>query len=158
MKVLRPLAGGNDFVGVIDAIGKLDGTLCLLDWKTTSSCYPSEPAELIRLDPQLICYSWLTSMEQVAFVVFVRKKLPEIQYLKATITDNQRQEFGCLVEQTVQQIEQAEFPQHSGIRFPQNQCATCPFAGLCLNLPELVQSKLRRRTGVDLGWLDELDY
>jgi len=27
----------------IDAIGKLDGTGCLLEWKTTSSRYPEEP-------------------------------------------------------------------------------------------------------------------
>ena len=158
VKVLRPLGGGHDFVGFVDAIGTLDGVPCLLDWKATSSCYPVEPAEIVRLDPQLTCYSWLTGMPEVALVVFVRKKIVEIQYLRATITEAQRREFGALVEHTVQQIEHAEFPQHSGIRFPQNQCVSCAFAGLCLDNPELVEAELTRRNGADLGWLDELDY
>ena len=33
----------NDFVAYIDAIGKLDGTPCLLEWKTSSCRYPEEP-------------------------------------------------------------------------------------------------------------------
>jgi hypothetical protein len=158
VKVLRPLGAGNDFIGFIDALGTLDGIPCLLDWKTTSSCYPAEPADIVKLDPQLICYSWLTDMPEVALVVFVRKKLAEIQYLRATITATQRQEFGSLVERTVRQIQQAEFYPHSGIRFPQNQCVSCAFSGLCLDSPKLVEAKISRRTGADLGWLDELDY
>jgi hypothetical protein len=42
-----------EFVAYIDAIGKLDGTGCLLKWKTTSSRYPEEPRGLLALDPQL---------------------------------------------------------------------------------------------------------
>ena len=33
----------NDFVAYVDAIGKLDGTRCLIEWKTTSARYPEEP-------------------------------------------------------------------------------------------------------------------
>ena len=33
----RTLSVGNNFVAHIDAIGELDGTLCLLEWKTTST-------------------------------------------------------------------------------------------------------------------------
>ena len=33
IKVTRPLPQGNDFVAYIDAIGSLDGTRCLLEWK-----------------------------------------------------------------------------------------------------------------------------
>ena len=47
-------------VAYIDAIGQLDGTRCLLEWKTTSSRYPEEPEGLLMLDPQLVCYSWVT--------------------------------------------------------------------------------------------------
>jgi PD-(D/E)XK nuclease superfamily len=36
IKVTRSLLQGNDFVAYIDAIGFLDGTHCLLEWKTTS--------------------------------------------------------------------------------------------------------------------------
>jgi hypothetical protein len=41
------------------------------------------PEGLLSLDPQLICYSWLTEISEVAFVVFVRKHHPEIQNLRA---------------------------------------------------------------------------
>ena len=36
IKFTRSLPKGNDFVAYIDAIGHLDGTRCLLEWKTTS--------------------------------------------------------------------------------------------------------------------------
>ena len=80
----------NEFVAYVDGIGKLDGTRCLLEWKTSSSRYPEEPQGLLALDPQLVCYSWMTGISEVAQVVFVRKRLVEVQYLRTTITDAQR--------------------------------------------------------------------
>src|SRR5205814_558311 len=82
-------------------------------------------------DPQLVCYSWISGMSEVAQVVFVRKRLVEIQYLRTTINDEQRREFGQLVEATIRQIESAQFLPHSGIRLPQNPCSSCPYVGLC---------------------------
>ena len=58
----------------------------------------------------------MTGEPTVAFVVFVRKRMPEIQYLRATISDEQRHEFGMLVANTVEQIESGSFLPHSGIR------------------------------------------
>jgi hypothetical protein len=139
-------------------LGRLDGSNCLLEWKTTSSRYPEEPQGLLSLDPQLICYSWITGIGDVAEVVFVRKRLVEIQYLRTTITEEQRQEFGHLVETTIRQIESGCFLPHSGIRFPQNPCTSCPYIGLCLGRPELIQARLVRRPGDDLGLFDELTY
>ena len=85
----------------------------MIDWKTTTSRYPEEPEGLLTLDPQLICYSWISGISEVAFVVFVRKQQPEIQYLKTSISEEQRHEFGRLVETTVGQIEvwPVSFPQ-----------------------------------------------
>ena len=37
------------------------------------SRYPEEPEGLLSLDPQLVCYSWITGIAEVAQVVFVRK-------------------------------------------------------------------------------------
>ena len=68
----------------------------------------------------------------MAVVAFVRKRVSEIQYLKTTISDQQRREFGQLVGATVSQIEAGQFPSHSGIRFPQNGCVSCAQLGLCL--------------------------
>lgn len=56
-----------------------------------------------------------------------RKRLIEIQYLRTTITDDQRKEFSDIVHETIQWIESAQFLPHSGIRFPQNPCSTCPY-------------------------------
>ena len=159
IKITRPLDNGCEFVAYIDAVGKLDGTGCLLEWKTTSSRYPEEPAGLLALDPQLLCYSWLTGISEVAQVVFVRKRLVEVQYLRTTITNEQRREFGQLARDTIQRIETAHFPAHSGIRFPQNPCTTCPYVGICLGRQELVEAALVRRPGAEaLGWLDELAF
>jgi hypothetical protein len=151
--------GRNEFVAYIDGIGQLDGKRCLLEWKTSASRYPEEPQGLLALDPQLVCYSWITGISEVAQVVFVRKRMVEIQYLRTTITEEQRQEFGHLVEDTIRRIESAEFLPHSGIRFPQNPCSSCPYVGLCLGRPEIVDLSLVRRPGAeDFGWLDELNY
>jgi hypothetical protein len=157
IKAVRTLIGGNDFVAHLDALGELDGKQCLIDWKTTTSRYPDDPEGLLSLDPQLICYSWITGISDVAFVVFVRKHQPEIQYLKASISEEQRQEFGRLIEATAGQIEAGQFASHSGIRFPQNGCLSCAHLGLCLNNQQLVDANLIRKAGAsDLDWLDEL--
>ena len=159
IKFVRPVLNKNEFVAYVDAIGKLDGTGSLLEWKTTSSRYPEEPDGLLALDPQLICYSWITGISEVAQVVFVRKRLVEVQYLHTKITDEQRREFSQLVEDTIRQVESAQFLPHSGIRFPQNPCSSCPYIGLCLGKQQLVASALVRRPGAEqLGWLDELNY
>src|SRR4029077_8130289 len=92
IKFTRSLPQGNDFVAYIDAIGHLDGVRCLSEWKTTSSRYSEEPDGLLMLDPQLVCYSWITGVSDVAQVVFVRKRHVEIQYFRTTISDQQRAE------------------------------------------------------------------
>jgi hypothetical protein len=159
IKFTRPVSEKNDFVAYIDAIGKVDDIRCLIEWKTTSSRYSEEPDGLLGLDPQLVCYSWMTGISEVAQVVFVRKRLVEVQYLRTTISDEQRNEFGQLVQDTIGRIESAQFLPHSGIRFPQNPCSTCPYVGLCLGQKELAQATLVRRPGAEnLGWLDELPY
>ena len=130
----------------------------MLEWKTTSSRYPEEPDGLLALDPQLVCYSWVTGIADVAQVVFVRKRLVEVQYLRTRISDEQRQEFAQLVENTIRQIESGYFLPHSGIRFPQNPCTSCPYVGLCLGRQEMVDTTLIKRPGADLGLFDELTY
>jgi len=158
VKFRRRLSGQDDFVAYIDALGTFDAKPCVLEWKTTGTRYPEEPEGLLALDPQLVCYSWITGIREVAQVVFVRKCLIEIQYLSTTISDEQREEFGALVQNTVTRIEAAEFLPHSGVRFPQNPCVSCSHLGLCLGKPELVEAKLIRRPGGDLGLFDELAF
>jgi hypothetical protein len=157
IKMLRTLAGGSEFVAYLDALGEVDGQYCLIDWKTTTSRYSVEPEGLFSLDPQLICYSWISGIREVALVVFVRKHAPEIQYLRASISEEHRQEFGRLVETAIGQIEAAQFVAHSGIRFPKNGCVSCPHLGLCLGNHQLIETNLIRKAGAsELDWLDEL--
>jgi len=157
IKITRTLAGGHGFVAYLDALGELDGQRCVLDWKTTTSRYANGHEGLLSLDPQLICYSWLIGISEVALVVFVRKHHPEIQYLKATISEEQRQEFARLVEATAVQIAAGEFPAHSGIRFPQNGCLSCANLGLCLQDQRLIETNLVRMPGAsDFDWLEQL--
>ena len=159
IKFTRSVGEKNDFVAYIDAIGKLDGARCLFEWKTSSSRYPEEPEGLLSLDPQLVCYSWMTGIAEVAQIVFVRKSLVEVQYLRTTITDEQRHEFGRLAENTIRRIESADFLPHSGIRFPQNPCSSCPYVGLCLGKQEMIDASVVRRPGADsLDWVNELNY
>ena len=157
LKITRTLTNGSEFVAFVDAIGEIDGQRYLIDWKTTTSRYAEEPEGLWALDPQLICYSWMSGIRDVAMVVFVRKRLPEIQYLKTSITEEQQNEYGHMVEATVTQIESGLFPSHSGIRFPMNGCTSCAHLGLCLKNQQLIDSALVRRPGAsDLDWLDQL--
>ena len=133
------------------------GGSCLLEWKTTTSRYPEEPNGVLSLDPQMICYSWMSGISDAALVAFVRKRFSEIQYLKTSITDQQWEEFGRMVETTASHIEAGEFLPHSGICFPQNGCISCPQLGLCPGNQQLVESKLVRPPGAsDLDWIDQL--
>jgi len=158
IKFTRPIAR-NEFISYVDAIGKLDRKQCLLEWKTSSCRYAEEPQGVLALDPQMVCYSWITGIADVAQVVFVRKRLVEVQYLRTTISEEQRREFGQLVEDTIGRIESARFLPHSGVRFPQNPCSSCPYIGLCLGRQDLADAALIRRPGAEhLGWLDEINY
>jgi CRISPR/Cas system-associated exonuclease Cas4 (RecB family) len=46
--------GQNNFVSYVDSIGRLDGTRCVLEWKTAAARYAEEPQDLLALDPQLV--------------------------------------------------------------------------------------------------------
>src|SRR5215472_6726139 len=54
IRFTRPISKDNEFIAFIDAIGLLDGSRCLLEWKTASSRYPEEPDGLLMFDPQLL--------------------------------------------------------------------------------------------------------
>jgi len=157
VKLARELPGNNELVAYIDALGELDGRRCLIDWKTTTSRYTEKPEGVLALDPQLVCYSWISGIRDVALVVFVRKNRPEIQYLQTVISERERRDYGRLVETTIGQIEAGQFLPHPGIRFPQNGCLSCCHLGLCLGNQELIRANLIRKPGAsDLDWLDQL--
>jgi hypothetical protein len=130
VKYQRRIGPRDDFVAYLDAVGELDGVRCIIDWKTSGACYPASPPGLVALDQQLVSYSWATRIPEVALVVFVRKKKPEIQYLRATVSEAQRLDYGRSVEAAVAAIRQAHFEPRSGIRFPNNNCLSCGYITL----------------------------
>lgn len=112
---------------------------------------------IVVADPQLLCYSWTTGISDVALVVFVRKHQPEIPVPQNIYLRRATHGVSRLLETTIGQIEAAQFPAHSGIRFPQNGCVSCPHLGLCLDNQALIEGNLISTTEVDdLAWLDEL--
>jgi len=83
----------------------------------------------------------------------------DIPSYRTVITDEQREEFGHLIQESIRRIEAAEFLPHSGIRFPQNPCTSCAYIGLCLGRPDLAEAALERRPGAeDFGLFDDLTY
>jgi hypothetical protein len=154
VKYQRRIGPRDEFVAYLDAVGQLDGVRCIIDWKTSGASYPNSPTGLVALDQQLVAYSWATRIPEVALVVFVRKKKPEIQYLRATVSEAQRLDYGRTVDAAVAAIRQARFEPRPGIRFPNNNCLSCSYIGLCLGRQELVVDRLQRKA--DTVWLDEI--
>jgi len=155
-KLLRTLSSGDTFVSYLDAIGELNRQKCIIEWKTTTTRYQEQPGSLLSLDPQLICYSWMSGIRDVALVAFVRKAVPEIQYLMASISDEQCSEYEQMVDAAVSRIQACEFYPQSDVRFPQNGCLSCSHIGMCLSNQQLISSKLFRKSGADaLDWLEQ---
>jgi hypothetical protein len=50
IRFTRTLSSGNSFVAFVDAVGELDNTPCVLEWKTASARYPEEPDGIAALD------------------------------------------------------------------------------------------------------------
>ena len=114
---------------------------------------------MLSLDPQLVCYSWMTGIAEVAQVVFVRKRLVEVQYLRTTITDEQREEFGRLVEDTIRRIEVGRLPAAQWHPLSPESLQQLSVCGALPGKQEMAEAALVRRPGADsLDWLDELSY
>jgi PD-(D/E)XK nuclease superfamily len=143
VKFRRPLPlSQKHFLAYVDAVGYVDGRACLIEWKTTTQAYPEHLGRLVELDPQLVCYSWAAQCPEVCLVNFVRKKQPEIQYLRARIRRRQWRVFEQTLDLLASEIEAGHFYPRSGIRYPNNQCLNCAYLGLCLRKKALVEEKL----------------
>ena len=102
----------------------------------------------------------MTGISEVAQVVFVRKRMVEVQYLRTTITEEQRQEFGHLVDDTIRRIESAAVPAAQRHSFSAKPLQHLSVRGALSGEARIWSSvALVRRPGAEtLGWLDELNY
>jgi putative RecB family exonuclease len=143
IKIRRALPWSErHFLAYIDAIGWVDGIHSLIEWKTSTQCYPESLPRMLELDPQLVCYSWVAQKQEVCLVNFIRKKRPEIQYLHARIRKRQWRAFSQTLDMLVSEMEAGHFYPRSGIRYPNNQCLNCGYLGLCLRQKRLVEDRL----------------
>jgi len=143
VKFRRPLAlSQKDFLAYVDAIGWVDGIHSLIEWKTSGQCYPAHMGRVLELDPQLVCYSWAAQKQEVCLVNFVRKKQPEIQYLRARIRKRQWKTLEQTLDLLASEMQAGQYYARPGIRYPNNQCLNCAYLGLCLRQKRLVEEKL----------------
>src|SRR5258708_15370242 len=77
-KLVRSLPSGNEFVAYVDAIGQLDGTRRLLEWKTTTARYPDQPAGVTSLALLLVCFSLFTGLSVVFLFAFFGERVPAV--------------------------------------------------------------------------------
>jgi len=108
----------------------------LIDWKTTTSRYSTEPEGLLSLDPQLICYSWISGISVLGSTGRLRQEACSRDSILKSYDlgrSSSVKSSGGLVETTIGQIEGAQFVSHTGIRFPQNGWPELPTSG---TLPE----------------------
>ena len=130
----------------IDAIGELDGSHCVLEWKTTSARYRKNRLALSHSIHN--CLLFLDDRNQTkspksSSSANASSKCSTFAPQSPTNSDRSSQR---LVEDTVRRIESGLFLPQSGIRFPQNPCTSCPFIGLCLDKPDLVEAAPRAQT------------
>ena len=143
VKIRRRLPmSDRHFLAYIDALGWVDGVHSLIEWKTSTQAYPESLPRLLELDPQLVCYSWAAQKQDVCLVNFIRKKQPEIQYLRVRIRKRQWKAFEQTLDMLVSEMEAGHYYARSGIRYPNNQCLNCAYNGLCLRQKRLVEDKL----------------
>jgi hypothetical protein len=73
IRFTRSLSSSDSFVAFVDAVGELDSTPCVLEWKTSSARYPEEPDGIAALDAQLVCLSSALS----PYYIWCRFEIPE---------------------------------------------------------------------------------
>jgi len=105
---LLPLSQKH-FLAYVDAFGYVDGRYSLIEWKTTTQSFPQNLGRVLELDPQLVCYSWAAQQQAVCLVNFVRKKQPEIQYLRARIRKRQWKAFEQTLDLLASEMEAGHF-------------------------------------------------
>ncbi len=128
VKMLRSLGANDDFVAYIDALGELDGIPCVMDWKTTDESLSGgarrtsrarSPAHLLLLDQRNLRVACRVCPEELPRSNTSRPRSP---------TSSARTSATWLKQLSSDR----SWPvlSHSGIRFPQNGCVSCPHLGL----------------------------
>ncbi len=121
------LLGGTPIKGTPDLIVEKEGKKILLDWKVVSST-PFEGKE--KIDPQLKVYSYLTGVENGAFIYIKRTRKPTIIPPRITNVIPKETDVILWAEQS---ILMGEGPFYKNVSF---FCGMCEYLSLCAGEPE----------------------
>lgn len=116
---------GLPFVGVIDLVARLDENQTVVDFKTAGATY--QPHEVALAD-QLTAYQLAEpSASRVAFCVFVKTKVPQIEWHTTRRTGAQLAEYVAKVEHLAHEITAGRFYKRPG-----KWCAWCDYRPVCM--------------------------
>jgi len=126
---------GLPFIGVIDLVGKLNGTRTVVDWKTAGSAPDGHEA---ALSDQLTAYQLAEpEAEQVALCVLVKTKEPQIEWHCVSRTGAQLGEYLAKVGYVSQELNANRFYKRFGL-----WCTWCDYLPVCLGDTRKVQESL----------------
>jgi CRISPR/Cas system-associated exonuclease Cas4 (RecB family) len=113
------------FVGVIDLVARLDEDRSVIDFKTSGSAY--QPHEVVLSD-QLTAYRLAEpAVAQGALCVFVKSKVPRIEWHKTQRTAAQLTEYVAKAQLIARQITAGHFYKRPG-----KWCAWCDYRPVCV--------------------------
>lgn len=123
------------FVGIVDLVAEVNGTLTVIDFKTSASRYAQHEA---MLSDQLTAYHLAeTPAQQSALCVFVKTKQPRIEWHFACRTPEQLVAYLDKVRNLSQRITAGEFYKKPGM-----WCSWCDFLPVCLGDRKRVRETL----------------
>ena len=141
----------GDLIYIADAY--LPDRSLLLDLKTASASYPegedvypSDPGRRWpAFDPQLRVGALVSGIRKVGFIVFVKTKIPKIQYLEAQVSDELVADIDGWLREQHDKLIGRKFFRNSGYKFPNQACTFCDVAAACMGNEELAKDLLKQR-------------
>ena len=123
------------FIGIIDLVARLDDDRSVIDFKTSGSAY--QPHE-VALSDQLTAYQLAEpAAAQGALCVFVKTKMPQIEWHKTQRTGAQLTEYLAKAQLIAREIGAGHFYKRPG-----KWCAWCDYRPVCMGDDETARETL----------------
>jgi hypothetical protein len=138
-----------------------DGDI-LIDVKTAGRSYPekSEAEGYAALDPQLLVGALASGIRRVGFLVFVKTRIPKIQFHLGTVNDESLEQIDLWLQDQYYKLINRRLVRRPGFRYPDDKCLNCDFLLKCLGRHEeaakILRVKESRETENFMSTLDDL--
>lgn len=139
----------------------------LLDIKTSGRAYPDGDNQNAptygypALDPQLRTGALVSGIRQVGFLVFVKTRIPKIQFHTGYVTDKLLEQQDAWLKEQYHRLIEGRLTMNAGVRFPDERCKFCSFLPVCLGHDEIAEATLRRKSSKEtdetLRGLDDVE-